>query len=166
MIRILAAVSLVAAPAAFAVLPSFAPTAPPTTCPNLIPREPLVLYAQSGGSLLGTVDRSLTVYNDGTARLTSFFGTFQVQDTVSKVAITYVGVDAVEAFVSDLSNLGAGVLCDEDSQAQDAVPHVVTILRNATDTRGHTFSFLGASGPYGAIQDRIEAFIAASFPGF
>jgi len=166
MFRILAAISLVAAPAVFAVLPSFAPAPPPNTCPNLIPREPLVMYAQTGGSLIGIGDRSLTVYSDGTARLTSYFTTFTIPDPVSKVAITYVGIDAAEAFVHDLSNLGAGVLCDEDSQAQDAPPNVLTILRNATDTRGHTFSYLSASGPYGAVQDRIETFIQASFPGF
>lgn len=165
MFRVLAALMLVASPAAFLALPSFQSTPPAGQCPNLIPREPIVLYSQTGASLLGTMDRSLTVYGDGTARLTSFFSTFEVPGATTDVRITYAGVEAVRSLARDLSVLGAGTACDEDTQLQDGIPNTLTLLRDQTDTRGHTFTWVSLNEPYASIQARVEAFIAQQFPG-
>jgi hypothetical protein len=48
----------------------------------------------------------------------------------------------------------------------DTPMSTLTILRDATDTRAHTFSWIGATNEYALIEQRVWTFIHATFPGF
>jgi hypothetical protein len=135
---------------------------PPPPCPNDIAHEPLVLYDVSGGSLGGPIDIALMVYNDGWARITST-GQFGLP---SSAELAFPGPAATTQLLLDLSALGAGQLCDRDSLTVDVPVSTLTVFRNATDPRNHTFSWIGADGPYTAVEQRLWDFIHATFPGF
>jgi hypothetical protein len=141
-------------------LVALAPAAPPQ-CPNLIVHEPLVLYDFSGSGFAGPIDIGLTVYNDGTARISQASQSFG-----NKAQVQFVGADNARQLANDISLLGAGLLCDVPSLVVDLPPTTVTILRGDTDSRAHTFTWYDANGPYAAINQRIQTFIQTTFPNF
>jgi len=139
-----------------------AQAAPTPTCANTIRHEPVLLFDVNGGTLAGPVDMQLTVYNDGVARICrtqSIFGTVDAR-------IAYVTPAAAKQLVGDVAAFGAGTLCDLDLITSDVPNSTLTILRDATDTRAHTFSWTGAQGAYSQIEQRLYTFINATFPGF
>lgn len=158
MLRPILLVALVSVPFLVALRPAPAPLA---ACPNAIPHEPIVLYDHSGGTLGGYVDRALTVYGDGTARLS-----FAFQGVPSKAEFAFPGPDAARQLALDLAQLGAGVLCDDFQVVSDLPPTTLTILRDATDSRAHTFSWYLSNGAYGAIEARLQTFTQTYFPNF
>lgn len=156
MYRTFAASTLAALPFLF-FQPALAPT-----CPNTLPHEPIVLFDVTGFTLAGPMDIQLTVYNDGTARLC------QTQSMTGAIdaRLNYVTPAEALQLALDLGQLGAGVLCDSDVMVSDVPMSTLTILRDATDTRAHTFSWVGGFGPHGAVEQRLWNFIHATFPGF
>lgn len=135
---------------------------PPPPCPNDIVHEPLVLFDVSGGTLGGPIDIALMVYNDGTARITST-GQFGLP---SSAELAVPGPAATTQLLLDLSALGAGQLCDHDSLALDLPTSTLTVFRNATDPRNHTYSWIGGKGAYSAVEQRLWDFIHTTFPNF
>lgn len=140
--------------------------APPavTTCPNLYEHEPLLVFEAQGALPVGTAEFTLTLYNDGSARATK-------RDIVTGVATivtaTVAPADSAD-FLLDLTGLGAGTLCDVPSIK--AIPtfafSTLTVLRNATDTKGHTFSWQNSGYLEAAlVSDRVWNFVLTTFPG-
>jgi hypothetical protein len=158
MVRTHLALTLAAVPFLFAA----APAVVPTPCPNTIAHEPIVLYDVSGATVGGPIDIGLTVYNDGTVRISST-GQFGLP---SGARTAFIGSSAAIQLLLDLSNLGAGQLCDHDTQVVDLPVSTLTLFRNGTDPRNHTFSWLESDGAYGPVQNRLQDFIHATFPGF
>jgi hypothetical protein len=155
-------IAFVAALAAVPFLFSAAPVVAPPPCPNTIEHEPLVLYDISGSTLAGSFDMALTVYNDGTARLSSI----GQLGKPSKVELAFPGPAANTQLLLDLSALGAGTLCDNFVAVADAPTATLTVFRNATDPRNHTFSWKLSLGAYAQVEQRLTAYIQATFPGF
>jgi hypothetical protein len=124
--------------------------------------EPLVLYDVGGSTIAGPIDTSLVVYNDGTVRVSSAaqFG------LPSKSEVAFVGSDAAHQLLLDLSALGAGQLCDHFAAVPDLPVSTLTIFRDATDSRNHTFSWVITPAPYDAVQQRLQDFIHTNFPSF
>jgi hypothetical protein len=158
MVRTHLAITLAALPFLFAA----APAPVPAGCPNTIRHEPLVLYDVSGSTIAGPIDTSLVVYNDGTVRVSST-GQFGLPST-SQVA--FVGFDPVHQLLLDLSSLGAGQLCDDITLAVDLPTSTLTVFRDASDSRNHTFSWIVPIAPYDAVQQRLQDFIHTHFPSF
>jgi hypothetical protein len=156
MLRTFIVSSIAALPFLF-VQPALAPT-----CPNTLPHEPIVLFDVTGSTLAGPFDLQLTVYNDGTARVcrdNSLLGTADVR-------LTSVPPTVARQLWVDLLQLGAINLCDLDSLTSDVPLSTLTILGDATDTRGRTFSWLGGQGAHAQIEQRLFTFIQTHFPGF
>lgn len=138
------------------------PVAPPVPCNNVIPHEPLVVYDNSGGTLAGLFDLSMTVYNDGWVRAS----TYTQFSGASKSETAYVGSQLAAQFARDLAQLGAGTLCDQVSFANDLPTQTLTLLRDFTDTRAHTYSWVEGNASYWPVEQRVQAFFAATFPNF
>lgn len=156
MYRTVVASSLAALPFLF-----FQPAAPPA-CPNTLPHEPIVIFDVHGGTLGGPVDIQLTVYNDGLARICQ---TQSFSGAIDARLATVTPAEALQLSL-DLGQLGAGVLCDADFMFTDTPMSTLTILRDMTDSRSHTFSWIGADSAYGLIEQRLYTFIQATFPNF
>jgi hypothetical protein len=127
-------------------------------CTNLYPREPLVLYEVSGGSLGGPIDYTLSVNNDGSARLASSIG-----DGMGSSQLVAVPPAEVAALHGDLVALGAFMLCDQEELVSDVPLSTLTIFRTTPRPRTNTFSWLGGAAEVGEIQMRLEDFIAEHF---
>jgi hypothetical protein len=156
MYRTVIASSLAALPLLF-VQPALAPV-----CPNTLPHEPVVIFDVTGGTLGGPIDIQMTVYNDGTARICS---TQSLSGAVNAQVNHVTPAEALQLSL-DLGQLGAGILCDVDNMWSDTPMSTLTILRDATDSRAHTFSWIGGDGAYGLVEARIWTFINATFPNF
>lgn len=138
------------------------PVPAPVPCTEVVPHAPLVVYDVSGGTLAGLIDIGLTVYNDGWVRASSW-----TQATgANKSDVAYVGPAVVAQLVRDLAQGGGGVLCDQVSFANDLPTQTLTILRDATDTKGHTYSWVEGNPNYWLVEQRMQAFFAATFPNF
>lgn len=157
MIRTVLASSLATLPFVYAALPASAPQ-----CPNLIRHEPLVVYDQSGFGIGGQIDLALSVYNDGTARLSSYFAG---PPSLSQARLEYVGPDAAQQLFLDLAQLGAGTMCDTDQFATDLPTSTLTLQRGLTDSAAHTSSWLAPDTQQSLVEQRLWAFIQATFPG-
>jgi hypothetical protein len=138
------------------VTTSAVPLPPP--CPNPILREPVVLYEVTGGTLVGAVDTFLTVYNDGTARLSSSLGGAGIGS--SQLALLPPAL--VDSLRQELSASGALVLCDQPDFTSDTPLQTLTVLRPSS-RRSNTFSWFAADGDVAQIQAILEAFIALHF---
>lgn len=156
MFRTFAASTLAATPFLF-FQPAIAPT-----CPNTLRHEPILVYEVTGFTLAGPMDVQLTVYNDGLARVC------QAQSMTGAIdaRVNHVTPAAARQLVGDLAQFGAGTLCDSFGLVSDVPLSTLTILRDATDARAHTFSWDGGQGPYAQIEQRVWTFIHATFPGF
>lgn len=153
--------------ASFALLPVFLAPAPavvqaPPACPNIVTHEPLVLYDITGSSFAGPIDIALTVYNDGTARISSS----NQLGLPSQAETVMVGAVDAHQLLLDLSALGAGHLCDSFQGIPDVPVSTLTVFRDAVDSRNHTFSWVLAQGAYAPVEQRLQDFIHSTFPNF
>ncbi|MBL8860494.1 MAG: hypothetical protein JNK02_00640 [Planctomycetes bacterium] len=130
-------------------------------CENAIVHEPLVVFERTGGTLLGPVDLHLTVSSSGTARIVDLSDPF-----VPRGARAYVDLEAVVDLARDLERAGAFLMCDPSTGVTDVPLNTLTILRPGTEGRAHTHSWWLPEGTNGAIEDRIDQFIAEVFPEF
>jgi hypothetical protein len=138
------------------------------TCPNSIRHEPLLLFEQSGGTLLGPMYRNLTVYSDGRATLTqdeaAAFDSEEVTETmVASVSLT---PDNVAALWAVLVDAGAFTLCDADAEVFDVPLNTVTIFDGRADADAHTYSYWIGTGDHAIVDTVISHFIAMQFPDF
>jgi hypothetical protein len=130
-------------------------------CPNAIAHEPLLVYEVTGGTLVGPVDLHLTVFVDGAVSLSD-----ATYGRTGKAAIGFVGPENVSTLALDLLDLGAFQLCDATGTVTDVPLHTLAMMSPGTDSKGHTFSWWLPTGSPGAVQLRLEQFIADAFPGF
>lgn len=127
-------------------------------CQEFFRREPLVLYDVTGYTFAGIlVHAQLSVYDDGLAGVSNLTG-----DTRA------VFLDAAEAGAlrSALALAGGTTLCDQQLVASDTPLTTLTLLRGRADASAHTFSYYSPEGEYEAIEQVIDDFIDAHFPGF
>ncbi|MBL8858371.1 MAG: hypothetical protein JNL28_07710 [Planctomycetes bacterium] len=158
-LSVLATLPLLTAPSAPAQ-PPLQPAAPP--CANPWVNDPLVVYAITQGTLVGFIDDTLIVDAAGSAR--------RVRSTLdgagSKAVVVQIGVDAARQLHIALSQAGAGVVCDGPASPIPTPRKSLTLLREGTDTRGHNASWLVAQPEHQALEQVLDSFIAAHFPGF
>jgi len=140
---------------------SFRPVPVQSGCVNVIQHEPLLVYEVTGSTLIGPVDLHLVVYSDGAVRIAD------IADTDAPLADRgLVDPEAVSDLMLDLERYGGMLECDATIQATDVPLHTLTMLKAGTDPRGHTYSWWVPEGASGAIEARIELFIAEVFPEF
>ncbi len=136
---------------------------PPLPCPNTIVTEPLVVFAKVGPFLDpfgGPIVSTLTVYNTGLVQVTN--ANESGIDSLARVA--QVTPALAEQLLVDMSSLGAGFTCDGPPSPIESPIHTLTVLRNATDGKSHTFSWRLSQGVYGPIHDRLISFVQTAFP--
>ena len=130
--------------------------APP--CANTIEHEPVLLYEISGGTLTGPVDSFLSLYGDGSARLSSSLGGAGLGSS----QFTSVTPAEVEALRSALIAAGALEACDEDFPTNDAPQQTLTLFRPGSH-RANTFSWSSPEGNLAEIQVLLGDFQNAHF---
>jgi hypothetical protein len=157
MIRALVLVTLAAVPVAWTALSAAAP--PP--CPNAHQNEPLVVYTTAFG-FFGPEFINLTVYNSGLAQISR--ATSDGAGSTAQVASLNAG--EAQQLLLDLSALGAGQLCDAVPAVIDIPIQTLTVVRDSTDARTHTFSWRIGTAAHSAVQQRIQTFIHSAFPTF
>lgn len=140
--------------------------APPAPCPNTIGIEPVVVFSRippfTGGPLGGggPTTTTLTVYNSGLVVVAN--ATEPGID--SEARATHVAPALARQLLLDLSALGSGTVCDGPPSPIESPIHTLTVLRDATDARAHTFSWRVSLGVYGPIHDRLRSFVQIAFP--
>lgn len=144
---------------ATAPVQSAAGASPAEQCPNLLLHEPIVLYEISGATLLGPVDRTLTVYADGALKLSAASAT-----GAGECLLGQTTPEVAQKLQQELVQAGAFDLCDDPRNVTDVPLNTLTLLRGAQDARAHTFSYWIGDGHYLAVDLTIEKFINAQFP--
>ena len=144
---------------ALATLQPTSVASPADQCPNLLLHEPLVLYELSGATLIGPVDRTLTVYADGALKLSAASATGPGECTLGQTT-----PELAQALQQELVRAGAFDLCDDARNVSDVPLNTLTLLRGAQDARAHTFSYWIGDGHYQAVDDAIAKFITVQFP--
>ena len=150
--------------AALAATPFLAPSAPApqSSCPNTWFHEPFVVYDITGATFAGPFDRHLVVHGNGIAKLSS-----STHGPGPGKALTgFVPPADARALAIQLTALGAMTLCDEQNFVTDTPLKTLTLLRGTTDAPAHTFSWYDTVGPYQAIEQAMNDFVATHFPGF
>lgn len=132
-----------------------------SACPNAILHEPLLVYEVHGGTLAGPVDLNLIVFSDGQARWVDL-----TDADVPRGGVVNSDPDAALDLVRDLERIGGGLNCDAQGYVTDVPLHTLTLLKPGTDTRAHTFSWWLPESSNGAIQLRIEQFMAEFAPEY
>ena len=130
-------------------------------CPNVIVHEPILLYEIAGSTLAAQVDRTLTVYADGSLKLSDASATGPGQSY--RVHTTPEVVGALQVA---LVQAGGLALCDDTQLVTDVPLHTLTMLRGAQNARAHTFSYWTPDANYGGVDGLLEGFIADFFAGF
>ncbi len=130
-------------------------------CANVILHEPLLVYEVRGGTLAGPVDLHLVVHSDGSARIVD------VSDAdFPRAAVAGADPEAVQDLLRDLERVGGMLGCDSAGMVTDVPLHTLTMLKPGTETRAHTYSWWLPENANGAIEMRIEQFVAELFPKF
>lgn len=140
---------------------SFRPVLVDSGCVNVIQHEPLLVYEVTGSTLIGPVDSQLVVYSDGAVRIVDIANT-----EAPRAERGVVDPAVVSDLMRDLERFGGRLECDATGQATDIPMHTLTMLRVGTDARGHTYSWWIPEGASGAIEERIELFVAEALPRF
>ncbi|TDJ79880.1 MAG: hypothetical protein E2O39_00215 [Planctomycetota bacterium] len=137
-------------------------------CPNSIRHEPLLIFERSGGTLLGPMYRSLTVYSDGRVSLSKNDTVFLDARVGQDVAVATISISPADAagFWALLVDAGAFSLCDMDAQVTDVPLNTVTIFDGRTDSNAHTYSYWIAIDEYAGVGTLLSNFIATHFPDF
>lgn len=113
-------------------------TDPLPFCPNSFEREPVLLYEVTGGTLSGPIDRFLSLYSDGTARLSSYLG-----DGMGSSQLGGATPSEVDGLHAELVALGAMNLCDQEDLVSDVPLSTLTVFRRNQRPRSNTFSWFG-----------------------
>lgn len=135
-----------------------------------IKNEPILSFTVSGGTLAGTVNTQLTVYNSGLATISRYNENYLGQGPLPLVDkdVDVASIDAKSIRGLQRSLLAAGAFSLPDSQPLffDIPLSTLTVLGGATDAQSHTYSYYGAIGAYEAPAKVISTFVDAHFPGF
>ena len=129
-------------------------------CENIHEHEPMLVYEVSGATLSGTMDRTLTVYEDGALLLSS-----AVPGEPGTCARVHTTPKVVSRLYQELANAGALTLCDDEPLFIDMPLHTVTLLRGDYQTSGWTFSYWNVYSGYVVVDDLLEKFIQENFHG-
>ncbi len=137
------------------------PTSGQSSCVNTILHEPLLVYEVHGGTLAGPVDMNLIVYSDGSARWADF-----TDADAPRGGVVNSNPDAVLDLVRDLERIGGALNCDAQGYVTDVPLHTLTLLGPGTNSRAHTFSWWLPESSNGAIELRIQQFLAEFAPAY
>ena len=160
----LPALVLAAAALAASALTSRAQDVQPTDvtlgapCANLTPRELLVAYDVTGGTLAGPIDLHLSVYSDGAARLSSSLG-----DGLGSSQHVFLDPAETSGLVQGLIGAGAMTHCDVEDFLSDVPLSTLTVLRGQARQRANSFSWTGGDDEIAVMQALLNAFIAEHF---
>lgn len=151
--------------AALLLLPLSAAPAPSlhgvvSGCENRLAHEPILFYEVSGATLGGSVDRTFTVFADGSLRLTSS-GWNQIDS--SRTAQT--SDTDVRQLQRLLLRAGAYTLCDDRREVMDVPMRTLTMLDGSPDGSAHTFSWWLPIDEFRDVEVLLDAAIAEHFPG-
>ena len=130
----------------------------PPTCFNVVAHEPLLVFEVLGTTLLGQVDDTLTVYNDGTCKLATAYA-----DGFGQVRRVEISPREVFMLYQALDQAGAFMACDDTRQFMDVPLHTVTLMNGVQDAWGHSFSYWIGDGNYAVIDSVLENFLAEHF---
>lgn len=134
-----------------------------TGCTNAFPREPVLVYDKTGGTLIGPVHVQLTVYSDGLAT----YSRIDPLDRDGQVSVRILSAGQVDALVDTLVAVGADVMCDDPTMITDVPLATVTVLQgDGADAAAHSFSYYdAASGAAALVESILRDFIAAEIEG-
>lgn len=150
---------LILTPGAVVLLASSA--APQGPCVNTIRHEPVLVYEVSGFGFGGLIDRMLTVYADGSLKLSS-----AELSGPGKAALAAASPAEVKTLTQTLSLAGSFTACDDQSTGFDVPLKTLTVFRGGTDALTHTVSWWFQNPPYDGLEQPLDAFIAQHFPNF
>ena len=134
---------------------------PAPKCANVLAHEPLVLYEIHGSTLAPQVDRSLTLYADGSIRLSS-----GSDASPGKCTVAQVDPSVVDELRQSLVQTGGLTLCDDTRIVTDVPLHTLTLLGKTPVTRANTFSYWLGDENYEGVDLVLEQFITDQFPEF
>lgn len=134
------------------------PTTVATPCANVLPRELVVVYDVTGGTLSGPVDLNLSVYSDGSARLSSSLG-----DGLGSAQLVFMDPSLTTGLLQGLIAAGAMTHCDVPDFLSDVPLSTLTVLRGPARQRANSFSWTGGDAEIAAMQALLNAFIAEHF---
>lgn len=145
---------------------SLAQTVVPSIKPPVgkIAMEPVLLHSLSGGSLSGTTEEQLVVYNSGLMVISKsnvFFGTVDVDARSAQLSEA-----ALMVLRRRLDAAGAFGLGDTGISVTDVPLHTLTVFKGATNAHAHSFSYWLGSDDYFATDQLIQELIYTHFPGF
>jgi hypothetical protein len=106
------------------------------------------------------VDQHLTVYSDGSARLSDISNI-----EAPRVELAYPGPEAVSDLCLHIERWGGMLGCDATVRVMDVPLHTLTLLKGGPDARAHTFSWWVPEGSELAIEQLLGQFLADNFPG-
>ena len=132
--------------------------APEPACPNSVTHEPLVVFDVTGGTA-SPLDVTLTVFNDGWAKLATVAG-----GSRTSYRIVQLPGNVVAKLQEQLLGADALTLCDDTRKKPDTVLHTLTFLSNEQNPRGHTVSYWIGDGAYSRIDATLGTFIDQNFP--
>jgi hypothetical protein len=127
-------------------------------CANLTPRELIVAYDVTGGTLTGPVDLHLSVYSDGSARLSSSLG-----DGLGSSQHVHLDPAVTTGLVQGLIGAGAMTHCDVPDFLSDVPLSTLTVLRGPARKRANSFSWTGGDDEIAVMQALLNTFVADHF---
>ncbi|HUR27458.1 MAG TPA: hypothetical protein VM509_04675 [Planctomycetota bacterium] len=145
-------------PLGLALRPAQQPTLS-ASCANVLPHEPVAVFEVRGATLSSRIDRTLTVYSDGSTTLSEI----NSQIPNGKCDATSVTTARVRQLVSELRQGGAAVLCDDTRDVTDVPLRTLTFLGGTQDARAHSFSYWIGDGEYSTVDVVLEKFIIENF---
>lgn len=129
-------------------------------CENRLGHEPLLFYEVSGATLAGSVDRTFTVFADGSLRLTSS-GWNQIDSS----RIAQISAADVRQLQRLLLRAGAYTICDDRREVTDVPMRTLTMLDGSPDGAAHTFSWWLPTDEFRDVEGLLDAAISEHFPG-
>jgi len=133
----------------------------PSVC-NSIPRELLLSYDTTGGTLTGPINVNLQVYSNGEVKYSRSSG---LSTPTSSVQHVFVTPNVAMKLLKRLRGAGAFSLCDQNLIVADVPLSTLTVLMPKQDGRFHTFSYSIGFGPgYAEVSQLINDFIGSNIP--
>lgn len=141
----------------------FSSAAVAQTALNPIPREPVLLYDVTGGTIAGPTHTTLAVFSDGSVSLAVKDGA----NPLGTVETKTVPVARVNKLARDLQRAGAANLRDGSARPVPDVPltTVTVFLTSARtpQTTINTFSYYVADRPRVGVGEVIQSFLDEVF---
>ena len=123
-------------------------------CFDRIAMSPVATMTTAGGTLLGPVMSTITIYSNGLI-ITSESS----HDGASAAGTAFVDPTFVEDLARTLRESGAFELCDQKYDFYDVPLRTVTVFSGGQDAKAHTYSYYFAEERYQQAEDAILGFL-------